>query len=188
MPINIDPLLMQQLMETFRIELEEHVQAITDNLFHLEKDISASEQERIFDEVFRAAHNIKGASRGIGLNHTAKLSHTLETLFSTLKRGDIQLGQTLVKLCLLCLDTMIGLQEVEQQGESPDEGYHRLMQMLERAIEGSFPTEDQLAALQKTAVSDSENTGNGKQSVSAPADSLRLPIQRLDQIAAAADE
>ncbi|MCP3688060.1 MAG: response regulator [Gammaproteobacteria bacterium] len=45
-----------------------------------------------------------------------------------------------------------------------------------------------MAALQKTAVSDSENTGNGKQSVSAPADSLRLPIQRLDQIAAAADE
>ncbi len=188
MPINIDPLLMQQLMETFRVELEEHVQAITENLFHLEKDISTSEQERIFDEVFRAAHNVKGASRGIGLNHTAKLSHTLETLFSTLKRGDIQLEQSLVKLCLLCLDNLIGLQDVEKQGESPDEEYHRLMQMLEKAIEGGFPTEDQLAALQKSAVSDNENTGNGNQPAGAPADSLRLPIQRLDQIAAAADE
>ncbi len=188
MPIDLDPLLMQQLLETFRVELEEHVQAITDNLFNLEKDISASEQERIFDEVFRAAHNVKGASRGIGLQHTAKLSHTLETLFSTLKRGDIQLEKSLIKVCLLCLDTLIGLPDIEKNGESPDEEYDRLMQLLEKIIEGDFPSEEHLADLQKKSGSGSKNADEGNQPANAPADSLRLPIQRLDRIAATADE
>ncbi len=188
MPIDIDPSLMQELLETFRIQLNECIQTITENLLNLENDISESEQEQILDAVFRSAHNIKGASRGIGLMHTAKLSHCLENIFTALKNGQITAQKELVKMCLLTLDTLSSLIDIEGQGNSPGEEYDKLLLQMEKAVAGDLPSHEQLADLQKKpTTTDSESTTDNEQT-EASIDSIRLPTQRLNRIAALGEE
>ncbi len=188
MTIDIDPALMQQLLETFRIQLDECIQIITENLLNLENDISESEQEQNLDAVFRAAHNIKGASRGIGLNHTAKLSHCLENIFSALKNGNISIETKLTKMCLLALDKLANLIDIEGKGKSPEEDYNQLLQLMEKAVTGNFPSHTQLANLQKIPESTTKKDTVIKEQTEVSIDSIRLPTQRLNRIAALGDE
>jgi len=189
MPIDIDPLLMQQLLETFRIQLEERLQTISEGLLQLEKGLEAEQQEQILDEMFRAAHNIKGASRGIGLEKIADLSHSLESLFATLKRGETSLQSGLVSLCLTGLDMLRELLDIEGLGNQPGPEYTHLVEQLQMATDGAIiaPTPEKLStpASKPTTNSKLQAPTSG---VTASADSIRLPVQRLDKIAALASE
>jgi len=192
MPIDIDPQLMQQLLETFRIQLEERLQSISEGLLKLEKGLPATEQEQVLDEMFRAAHNIKGASRGIGLENTADLSHRLESLFSALRRGDTHLQSGLVNVCLQSLDSLRDLLDIEGQGNQPGEDYAELLVHLDLAIEGSqLPASIEQVSTTTSEISSSPagtTTSTPTSTTSATADSIRLPVQRLDRIAALANE
>ncbi len=188
MSIEIDPSLMQELLETFRVQLDECVQTITENLLNLENDLSESEQKESLDAVFRAAHNIKGASRGIGLKHTAKLSHCLENIFTALKNGKITAQKELVKMCLFTLDTLINLVDIEGEGNSPGEDYDKLLIQMEKAVAGDMPSSKQLAELQiKPSTTDDASTLENEQT-ELSIDSIRLPTQLLNRIATLGDE
>jgi two-component system, chemotaxis family, sensor kinase CheA len=187
MSIDIDPLLMQQLLETFRLELEERIQIITEALLSLEKDISATDQKQLLEEMFRAAHNIKGASRGIGLENTAKLAHRMESLFTALQRGESHIQSGLVDICLLGLDTLRNLLDIEGQDNVPGEEFEELLQLLQMAIEGDLPTEQQLLVQKSQSVSSSAVVST-KISNDIAAESIRLPVQRLDRIATLVNE
>ncbi|MCP4272418.1 MAG: response regulator [Gammaproteobacteria bacterium] len=188
MSIDIDPSLMQELLETFRVQLDECIQTITENLLNLENDISESEQAQILDAVFRAAHNIKGASRGIGLKHTAKLSHCMEDIFTALKNGEITIQKELVKMCLLTLDTLSSLIDIEGQGDLPGEEYDKLLLQMEKAVAGDLPSSQQLADLQKPPSTTDEASTLENEPTEVSIDSIRLPTQRLNRIAALGDE
>ena len=192
MPIDIDPLLMQQLLETFRVELEERIQIITESLLTLETDISAAAQKEVLDEMFRAAHNIKGASRGIGLENTAKLAHHLENLFTALQRGEIYLQDQIVNICLLGLDTLRDLLDIEGQGNQPGEEYEQLLSQLQMAVSGQLTATKQQPSISDKIPASKTTIEAGDVSVStaanASADSIRIPVQRLNRIAALANE
>jgi len=197
MPIDIDPLLMQQLLETFRVELEERIQIISDALLNLEKGVAAEQQQIILDDMFRAAHNIKGASRGIGLENTARLSHHLESLFTALKHNEIHLQNSIVSLCLNGLDTLRELLDIDGQGNPPGEKYDELLLQLEMAAQGKLASnaqDDSQSEQDNNEVNVAQiNTSlvnpilsNPQQSN--PAGSIRIPVQRLDRIAALTNE
>ncbi|MDD4928409.1 MAG: hybrid sensor histidine kinase/response regulator [Gallionella sp.] len=86
MPLGFDQELMRMLMDTFAIELEEQLQVITDGLLVLEKGAAGDEQRQVLEGVFRAAHNIKGAARGVEVNDVSDIAHHLESIFAVLKR------------------------------------------------------------------------------------------------------
>jgi len=197
MPIDIDPLLMQQLLETFRIQLEERVQIITDGLLNLEKGGSSDEKKNTLDEMFRAAHNIKGASRGIGLENTATLSHHLENIFTALKRDSISLQKNIVNVCLLGLDTLRDLIDIEGQGNQPGNDFDELLKQLQLAVEGNLPDlkpeqakpEKQVSTVDEVEPTTEEQIpASNITSSTSTADSIRLPVQRLDRIASLANE
>ena len=104
--MKLDPHILEQLLQIFKVELEEQLQAITDGLLELEKDSSGTARVKILDNIFRAAHNIKGAARGIDISDVAEIAHSLESLFSTLRKGEIVASAQTISLCLFCLDRM----------------------------------------------------------------------------------
>lgn len=104
--MKLDPDLLRQLVLTFQAELDEQSQAITDGLLALEKGVAGPAREKCLDAMFRAAHNIKGAARGVDVKAVAEIAHHLETLFSTLRREKSALGAPLIGLCLRSLDRM----------------------------------------------------------------------------------
>lgn len=105
--MEIDPKVLRELIETFKIELHEQLQIITEALLYLEKNHQEdTEFFKKIDAVFRAAHNMKGASRGLGIDNVGKIFHHLETLFSNIKNKKILITPDIVDLCLESVDAL----------------------------------------------------------------------------------
>ncbi len=104
--MDIDPKIFQQLIDTFKIELEEQLQLITEGLVKLEKDIDPKEAETMLHSIFRAAHNIKGASGGIGIIELGEISHKLENIFQKLRDEKILPSKEVVDLAFEALEAM----------------------------------------------------------------------------------
>ncbi|NNG13720.1 MAG: chemotaxis protein CheA, partial [Gammaproteobacteria bacterium] len=104
--MELEPEIMQQLLQVFTGELDGQIQSITDGLLKLEKGVEGDERHIVFEDIFRSAHNIKGASRGVEVLDVSKISHHLESLFSQLKRDNTTPSAALIDLCLECMDHM----------------------------------------------------------------------------------
>lgn len=104
--MKLDPEMMRQLMLMFKSELSEQSQMITDGLLALEKGVSGEQRKECLDRIFRAAHNIKGAARGIDARDIASIAHSLETLFNKFRREGMAVSSRSIDLCLLGLDRM----------------------------------------------------------------------------------
>ena len=78
----------KRLRATFKIEAEEHLQAIGAGLLELEKAPAPEEQRRIVETVFRAAHSLKGAARAVNFTEIELICQSLEDRFASWKRQE----------------------------------------------------------------------------------------------------
>jgi two-component system chemotaxis sensor kinase CheA len=92
----------------FLEELEEKVQVINENILILERREANS---AVIQEIFRAAHTIKGSSAVMGYDKMARLTHELENLFDRLRSGALQVSTPLVDTLFEALDTLKLLQK-----------------------------------------------------------------------------
>jgi len=105
--MDFDPEFLKKLTETFQIELDEHAQSMTDGLLSLEKPRNDAETKAtLINSIFRSAHNIKGAARGIGAKEVADIAHAVETLFSGIQNKKIGITPTIISRCLDAVDKM----------------------------------------------------------------------------------
>lgn len=103
----LEPEFMQQLMATFQIELEERLQTITDGLLALEKKgKKKGNVEDIIEEISRAAHNIKGAARGLGIASIGDIVHHIESLFSSIKEKKTAISAEIIDVALASVDAI----------------------------------------------------------------------------------
>jgi len=78
-----------QLLATFEVEAEEHLQAINGHLLALEQ-ARGEVPEAVLAELFREAHSLKGAARAVGLLEVEALAHDVEDLFARIKDGRVK--------------------------------------------------------------------------------------------------
>lgn len=90
-------------MTVFLEELEEKIQSINDNVLLLERDGGSPD---VIQEIFRAAHTIKGSSGVMGYEKMARLTHEIENLFDRLRQGTIEVTTHLVDVLFEALDTL----------------------------------------------------------------------------------
>lgn len=76
----------KRLQETFRLEAQEHVQAMVDCLLHFERDADEAEKKPYIETIFREAHSLKGAARAVNNAPVESLCHHMESCFSSMKR------------------------------------------------------------------------------------------------------
>lgn len=77
--------IVMELLGIFADEAEDHIRAINRGLLALEEAGSAPSDE-VLQELFRAAHSLKGAARAVNLPQVESLAHELEDLFADLQR------------------------------------------------------------------------------------------------------
>ncbi|WNV06440.1 hybrid sensor histidine kinase/response regulator [Candidatus Methylospira mobilis] len=104
--MNLDPEIVKQLIQVFAAELDERLLAITEGLIALEKDETGAGRDRCIDSMFRSAHNIKGAARGVDARDIAEIAHALESLFSAMRREMAEVSARTINLCLFSVDCM----------------------------------------------------------------------------------
>ncbi len=109
----------QQLISSFHAELSEHVQTMTDGLLALEQLQLNGEQRRSrLEEVFRAAHSLKGAARAVGVTAVEHLAHALENLLAEMQQETVQLAPELFTACYHGLDAIQAIQASYESGHT----------------------------------------------------------------------
>jgi two-component system chemotaxis sensor kinase CheA len=107
----------EQLIRSFGDELAEHVQTMTDGLLALEQQQVTGEERRFtMENVFRAAHSLKGDARALGISAIEQLAHALENLLDAMQRDVIELTPELFTVCYRALDTIQLVQAVYESG------------------------------------------------------------------------
>lgn len=84
---------LKELLNDFKIEASEHLQAIVSGLLELEKNIHGPDKNRLIESVFRETHSIKGAARAVNLLKFERLCMSLEGVFHSIKNGTLELTQ-----------------------------------------------------------------------------------------------
>ena len=67
-----------QYLEIFIDETEEHLQTLSDCIMELEKE---PENMDTINEIFRAAHSLKGMAGTMGFKRMQRLTHDMENVF-----------------------------------------------------------------------------------------------------------
>lgn len=89
--------------ELFFDESDEYLEKLNDCLLTLEKN---PEDDSVLDEIFRAAHTLKGMAATMGYNTMAELTHWMESVFELFRNGEVSVTSDIVSLIFKCLDKL----------------------------------------------------------------------------------
>jgi chemotaxis protein histidine kinase CheA len=119
-----------RILGYFIEEAKDHLNTIEQGLLNLQNTL---EDPETVNEVFRAAHSIKGGAAMLGLDSIQQTSHHLEDYFKVLKEGSqIQIDQKLESLFLAVFDTLKELIEhLEESFSLPEDVVNNLMVKVE---------------------------------------------------------
>jgi len=123
----------RRLLETFQIELDEHLATLNKGLILLEQGISEQEQEKeTIAELFRASHSIKGASMTVGIEDINMIAHRMEDVFSLIRRKEIPMVQELSDLLFKAIDILKSIMLEHLKGNKlPFEQFNGLLKGLD---------------------------------------------------------
>ncbi len=95
-----------ELLEDYTTEAREVLDDLDANLIRLEQEGATQET---LNNVFRAAHSIKGSAEYIGLDRSSALTHGVETLLDLLREGMLEVTQEVVEFLFKAKDCISAL-------------------------------------------------------------------------------
>lgn len=106
-----------QYLEIFIDETSEHIQSLSDNIMALENE---PENHDVINEIFRAAHSLKGMAGTMGFKRMQHLTHDMENVFQEVRSDKIKVNGDMIDVLFQCLDAIEGY--LNQIKETSDEG------------------------------------------------------------------
>ena len=100
---------LKKLLATFRVEADEHIQAMSSGLVEFEKMPAGEQRSETIERIYREAHSLKGAARAVNLADMGPVCHALESVFAGLKSGDVAATPALFDLLHQTLEALGGL-------------------------------------------------------------------------------
>lgn len=111
-----------QYLEIFIDETKEHLQNLNEQLLILEKE---PDNVNTINEIFRAAHSLKGMAGTMGYKRMQRLTHDMENVFSEIRNGKMSVGANLVDVLFQGLDALesylSNIQESADEGKEDNE-------------------------------------------------------------------
>ena len=152
-----------QYLEIFIDETKEHLQNLNDLLLVLEKE---PEDKATINEIFRAAHSLKGMAGTMGYKRMQNLTHNMENVFSEIRNDKMKVTASLVDTLFQCLDALESyLNNIQESSDEGTEDNEAIIKLLNEflATEGNMPENTQQAAApaaQTAQAADSTASGN----------------------------
>ncbi len=144
----------QKILGYFIEEAKEHLETLESGILELSSVVG--DQERV-NEMFRAAHSIKGGAAMLGYGSIQKISHRLEDAFKILREHKITVDQKLESLFFKGYDVLqdlveklqspFGLQaeEADVVVEKAQPTFVELQAYLNQLLEGGIPGTESVA-------------------------------------------
>ena len=152
-----------QYLDIFIDETNEHLQALSDNIMILEKE---PENADTVNEIFRAAHSLKGMAGTMGFKRMQTLTHDMENLFQEVRNDTIKVNGELIDIMFQCLDAIEGYLDTvkETSGEGTEDNavlIKKINAFLESGGESSEIKEDAAADSGAAPAADAAESGAG---------------------------
>ncbi|SHF52042.1 chemotaxis protein CheA [Ornithinibacillus halophilus] len=99
---------MSQYLDVFIDESTEHLEVLYNQVLELEKN---PKDKSIIEEIFRAAHTLKGMSATMGFEDLANLTHQLENVFDEIRNEKINVDANLIDILFEAVDHLNAMVE-----------------------------------------------------------------------------
>ena len=132
--------LIEQLRSVFFEEAEDGLAVMETGLLRLDE---GAQDPELINEIFRAAHSIKGGSGTFGLSELVDFTHCIETLLDRMRSGDhpIDDGPT-ISVLLRAVDHLRVLLAASMNGDEVDESQTNVVQAELEALLGTPSAEN----------------------------------------------
>ena len=121
-----------QYLEIFIDETKEHLQNLNEQLLVLEKEPDNSDT---INEIFRAAHSLKGMAGTMGYKRMQRLTHDTENVFSEIRNGKMKVSPNLVDTLFQSLDALEGyLENIQQTADEGTDDHEPIIKQLNEIL------------------------------------------------------
>ena len=136
-----------QYLEIFIDESAEHIQTLSDCIMTLE---SEPDNKDTINEVFRAAHSLKGMAGTMGFKRMQHLTHDMENVFQEVRSDKIAVDSEMIDLLFKCLDAidayLSNIKATSDEGTEDNELIIKALNDFIAKANGEQPTEAAPAA------------------------------------------
>ena len=189
--VNKSDAFLKQLLATFRLEADEHLQALSAGLFALEKSPAGGDAELV-ETIYREAHSLKGAARAVNLAEIETVCHALEGTFARLKAGQLAFSPPLFDLLHQAIQLLQGLLMVGPDMPAP--AAHAIAAVI-RQLDAASTRAGRARAPRRTVAADSEASASAATDPQGPTTSpqaalstslgsqtVRISTEKLDAV------
>lgn len=147
-----------QYLEIFLDETKEHLQSLNTEILNLEQD---PENTGTINEIFRAAHSLKGMAGTMGYKRMQNLTHDMENVFSEVRNGTIKVKGNMIDILFQCLDALEeylnNIQETGDEGTNENEPLIKLLNDVLESKEGGEPQKEKKPQAKAEASEESDS-------------------------------
>lgn len=121
----------EELLKDFFTEAEQQVENLESNILVIENDPSNHEA---IDEIFRAAHTLKGGSATVEMTELSSFTHTVEDVLDELRSDRLQVTEPVVDVLLDAIDTIKAMLDARANGSIYQDDVNPLLERLRAFI------------------------------------------------------
>lgn len=147
-----------QYLEIFLDETKEHLQNLNTQIMTLEQE---PENADTINEIFRAAHSLKGMAGTMGYKRMQTLTHDMENVFSEVRNGTIKVRGNMIDILFQCLDALeeylASIQETADEGTNDNEHLIRELNAILKGSDSDSAKEEKSEKKEEAPAKEAEN-------------------------------
>ncbi|MCI5519305.1 MAG: chemotaxis protein CheA [Treponema sp.] len=121
----------EELLKDFFAEAEQQVEQLESNILVIENDPTNHEA---IDEIFRAAHTLKGGSATVEMMELSHFTHTVEDVLDEIRSDRLKVDEDVVDILLNSIDVIKAMLEARQNGSVYEENIDDIVNKLHNYI------------------------------------------------------
>ena len=173
-----------QYLEVFIDETNEHLQNLNTQILELEQN---PDNMDTVNEIFRAAHSLKGMAGTMGYKRMQDLTHAMENVFSKVRDGEIKVNSAMIDTIFQCLDAIQEyLDNIQGGGDEGTNDNAAIIKSLNGFLNGeSAPAAEAEESAQTAEAPAAESTSSGSSDGRNKWKDIKLTEEQVDVIEAA---
>lgn len=136
----------EELLKDFFMEAELQVETFEQNILVLENE---PHNKEAVDEIFRAAHTLKGAAGTVQMDELTHFTHLCEDTLDEIRAGKVEVTPKVVDIILEAIDIIKAMLEARADGDVYQEDTSAVSGKLEELIGGAQPEAEKPTAKKK---------------------------------------
>jgi len=169
----------EELLKDFFTEAEEQVEHLESNILVIEQDPTNHDA---IDEIFRAAHTLKGGSATVEMNELSTFTHSVEDLLDALRSGTLAVSEPIVDVLLSAIDIIKAMLESRRNGSPYGEDVTPMVTKIKSFIPEKAPKKKGAAPKPSGMLGAAPSPAPAPQASPKPqtSNSVKLPITEAD--------